>query len=45
MPADNAIPIESFFGDTPGDQALLELLPILFALKELQDVRTVLAGT
>lgn len=39
---DNAIPIKSWFCD-PGDTALLNLLPVLDALRFTSDVRSVLS--
>lgn len=39
---DNAIPIKSWFSD-PMDTALLNLLPVLDALRFTQDVRSVLS--
>lgn len=39
---DNAIPIKSWFSD-PTDTALLNLLPVLDALRFTQDVRSVLS--
>ena len=41
-PADNAIPIKSWFSD-PHDTALLNLLPVLDALRFTTDVRSVLS--
>ena len=41
-PPDNAIPIKSWFND-PSDTALLNLLPILDALRFVSDVRSVLS--
>ncbi|KAL7982981.1 hypothetical protein Chor_013587 [Crotalus horridus] len=41
-PADNAIPIKSWFSD-PSDTALLNLLPMLDALRFTADVRSVLS--
>ena len=38
---DNAIPIKSWFSD-PSDTALLELLPVLDALRFVSDVRSIL---
>jgi TFIIF-interacting CTD phosphatase-like protein len=38
---DNAVPIKSWFCD-PSDTALLNLLPVLDALRFCQDVRSVL---
>ena len=38
---DNAIPIKSWFND-PSDTALLNLLPVLDALRFVSDVRSVL---
>jgi len=40
--ADNAIPIRSWFND-PSDTALLNLLPVLDALRFVSDVRSVLS--
>ena len=40
--ADNAIPIKSWFND-PSDTALLNLLPVLDALRFVTDVRSVLS--
>jgi len=40
--ADNAIPIKSWFND-PNDTALLNLLPMLDALRFVSDVRSVLS--
>lgn len=40
--ADNAIPIKSWFSD-PRDMALLNLLPVLDALRFTSDVRSVLS--
>ncbi len=40
--ADNAIPIKSWFND-PWDTALLNLLPVLDALRFVTDVRSVLS--
>ncbi len=40
--ADNAIPIKSWFND-PSDTALLNLLPVLDALRFVSDVRSVLS--
>lgn len=40
--ADNAIPIKSWFSD-PHDTALLDLLPLLDALRFTNDVRSVLS--
>jgi len=40
--ADNAIPIQSWFSD-PADLALLNLLPMLDALRFCSDVRSVLS--
>ena len=42
MYPDNAIPIKSWFSD-PSDTALLELLPVLDALRLVSDVRSVLS--
>ena len=42
LPPDNAIPIKSWFND-PSDTALLNLLPILDALRFVSDVRSVLS--
>lgn len=39
---DNAIPIKSWFSD-PSDTALLNLLPVLDALRFTSDVRSVLS--
>ena len=39
---DNAIPIESWIND-PHDEALLDLLPFLDALRFTDDVRTILS--
>ena len=39
---DNAIPIKSWFND-PSDTALLNLLPVLDALRFVSDVRSVLS--
>ncbi|KAI9225726.1 MAG: NLI interacting factor-like phosphatase-domain-containing protein [Piptocephalis tieghemiana] len=39
---ENGIPIESWF-DTPEDQALLDLLPFLDALRFVEDVRSILS--
>ena len=39
---DNAIPVKSWFSD-PHDTALLELLPLLDALRFTSDVRSVLS--
>ena len=39
---DNAIPIKSWFND-PSDTALLNLLPVLDALRFVTDVRSVLS--
>ena len=39
---DNAVPIKSWFSE-PHDTALLELLPLLDALRFTHDVRTVLS--
>ncbi|XP_016391388.1 CTD nuclear envelope phosphatase 1A-like [Sinocyclocheilus rhinocerous] len=41
-PSDNAIPIKSWFSD-PSDTALLNLLPMLDALRFTSDVRSVLS--
>ena len=38
---DNAIPIKSWFSD-PSDTALLDLLPVLDALRFVSDVRSIL---
>ena len=38
---DNAIPIKSWFND-PSDTALLNLLPVLDALRFVSDVRSIL---
>ena len=38
---DNAIPIKSWFND-PSDTALLDLLPVLDALRFVSDVRSIL---
>ena len=40
--SDNAIPIKSWFND-PSDTALLNLLPVLDALRFVSDVRSVLS--
>lgn len=40
-PSDNAIPIKSWFND-PSDTALLDLLPVLDALRFVSDVRSIL---
>ncbi len=40
--SDNAIPIKSWFND-PCDTALLNLLPVLDALRFVSDVRSVLS--
>lgn len=42
LPADNAIPIQSWFSD-PYDTALLCLLPVLDALRFVSDVRSILS--
>lgn len=42
LSAANAIPIKSWFSD-PSDEALLDLLPFLDALRFTHDVRTVLS--
>ena len=42
LTADNAIPIKSWFSD-PHDTALLDLLPLLDALRFTNDVRSVLS--
>ena len=39
---DNAIPIKSWFND-PSDTALLNLLPVLDALRFVSDVRSILS--
>jgi len=39
---ENAVPIDSYTGLETHDEALLALLPILRALVEVRDVRTVL---
>lgn len=39
---DNAIPIKSWFAD-PSDTALLNLLPMLDALRFVSDVRSILS--
>ena len=40
--AENAIAIESWF-ENPADQALLNLLPVLAALRHVHDVRSILS--
>eukprot|EP00899_Mesostigma_viride_P009853 jgi/Mesvir1/1886/Mv22916-RA.1 len=40
---ENAIPISSFIDD-PEDQELLDLIPYLIAMQDVEDVRTVLGG-
>lgn len=42
FPPDNAVPIQSWFSD-PTDTALLNLLPMLDALRFVSDVRSVLS--
>jgi CTD nuclear envelope phosphatase 1 len=39
---ENAVPIDSYTGLEPRDEALLDLLPVLRALVDVQDVRSVL---
>lgn len=39
---DNAIPVDSWYSDR-NDQALLDLLPLLDALRYVDDVRSVLS--
>jgi len=40
--AENVLPITSWLGDDPEDEALLDLLPFLFALRFVHDVRSIL---
>jgi len=40
---ENAIPIENWMGDNPRDEALLNLLPFLNALRYTSDVRSILS--
>ena len=40
--AENAVPIESWF-DNPADEELLNLLPLLAALRHVDDVRSILS--
>lgn len=40
---ENALPIENWMGDNPGDDALLNLLPFLNALRFTSDVRSILS--
>eukprot|EP00761_Pharyngomonas_kirbyi_P008732 gb/GECH01008744.1/.p1 GENE.gb/GECH01008744.1/~~gb/GECH01008744.1/.p1 ORF type:complete len:246 (+),score=32.19 gb/GECH01008744.1/:1-738(+) len=39
---DNAVPIKSWNGTDPADEALLDLLPLLEGLRHIEDVRSVL---
>eukprot|EP01111_Echinosteliopsis_oligospora_P010371 TRINITY_DN3216_c0_g1_i1.p1 TRINITY_DN3216_c0_g1~~TRINITY_DN3216_c0_g1_i1.p1 ORF type:complete len:254 (+),score=37.43 TRINITY_DN3216_c0_g1_i1:160-921(+) len=40
---DNALPIENWMGDNPQDDALLNLIPFLSALRYTSDVRSILS--
>jgi len=40
---DNAVPIDNWLGDNPNDDALLNLLPFLNALRFTSDVRSILS--
>ena len=40
--AENAVPIESWF-ENPADEELLNLLPLLAALRHVDDVRSILS--